>query len=65
MTPTLAKMAVTTKAWLLQSMLPLWSTAGFDRRTGQFVEALEETQDVGADPAGRRPSELFDQEEDP
>jgi mannose-6-phosphate isomerase len=40
MTPTLAEMAVTTKAWLLESMLPLWSTAGFDPRTGQFVEAL-------------------------
>jgi mannose-6-phosphate isomerase len=40
MKPTLAEMAATTRAWLLESMLPLWSTAGFDRRCGQFVEAL-------------------------
>jgi mannose/cellobiose epimerase-like protein (N-acyl-D-glucosamine 2-epimerase family) len=29
------------KAWLVQSMLPLWTSAGFDLATGQFVEALD------------------------
>jgi mannose/cellobiose epimerase-like protein (N-acyl-D-glucosamine 2-epimerase family) len=29
------------KAWLLRAMLPLWTSAGFDETTGQFVEALD------------------------
>ncbi len=29
------------RAWLLKSMLPLWTSAGFDATTGQFVEALD------------------------
>jgi mannose/cellobiose epimerase-like protein (N-acyl-D-glucosamine 2-epimerase family) len=40
MTVALAAMAATAKTWLFEAMLPLWSTAGFDERTGQFVEAL-------------------------
>jgi mannose/cellobiose epimerase-like protein (N-acyl-D-glucosamine 2-epimerase family) len=38
--PALAITAAASKAWLIEAMLPLWSTAGFDERTGQFVEAL-------------------------
>ena len=40
MQPSLAQTAEAGKAWLIEAMLPLWSTAGFDERTGQFVEAL-------------------------
>ncbi|HEY3890221.1 MAG TPA: AGE family epimerase/isomerase, partial [Caulobacteraceae bacterium] len=40
MQPSLAQTAAASKTWLLEAMLPLWSTAGFDERTGQFVEAL-------------------------
>jgi mannose/cellobiose epimerase-like protein (N-acyl-D-glucosamine 2-epimerase family) len=40
METSLAQMAATAKAWMIEAMLPLWSTAGFDGRTGQFVEAL-------------------------
>jgi mannose/cellobiose epimerase-like protein (N-acyl-D-glucosamine 2-epimerase family) len=29
------------RAWLLERMLPLWTSAGFDETTGQFVEALD------------------------
>jgi mannose-6-phosphate isomerase len=36
----LAPTAAAGRTWLLEAMLPLWSTAGFDERTGQFVEAL-------------------------
>jgi mannose/cellobiose epimerase-like protein (N-acyl-D-glucosamine 2-epimerase family) len=38
--PSLAATAAASKTWLIEAMLPLWSTAGFDQRTGQFVEAL-------------------------
>lgn len=40
MTPALVAAAAGARAWLLDSMFPLWSSAGFDDRTGQFVEAL-------------------------
>ncbi|HZC16396.1 MAG TPA: AGE family epimerase/isomerase [Caulobacteraceae bacterium] len=40
MTSFLATMAAAGKTWLFGQMLPLWSTAGFDARAGQFVEAL-------------------------
>jgi len=32
--------AETARRWLTERMLPLWLGAGFDARTGQFVEAL-------------------------
>jgi mannose/cellobiose epimerase-like protein (N-acyl-D-glucosamine 2-epimerase family) len=38
--PSLAQTAAGAKTWLIEAMLPLWSTAGFDERTDQFVEAL-------------------------
>jgi mannose/cellobiose epimerase-like protein (N-acyl-D-glucosamine 2-epimerase family) len=38
--PSLAQTAAAGKTWLIEAMLPLWSTAGFDEATGQFVEAL-------------------------
>jgi mannose/cellobiose epimerase-like protein (N-acyl-D-glucosamine 2-epimerase family) len=31
-----------TRQWLFESMLPLWTGAGFDAATGLFVEALDE-----------------------
>ncbi len=40
MQASLAQAAATGRRWLLDAMLPLWSQAGFDERTGQFVEAL-------------------------
>jgi len=36
----LAPLAEAGRKWLLEAMLPLWSTAGFDETTSQFVEAL-------------------------
>jgi len=30
-----------TRLWLFDSMLPLWTSVGFDPSTGQFVEALD------------------------
>jgi mannose/cellobiose epimerase-like protein (N-acyl-D-glucosamine 2-epimerase family) len=36
----LAPSAEAGRKWLLEAMLPLWSTAGFDESTSQFVEAL-------------------------
>jgi len=36
----LAPLAEASRKWLTEAMLPLWSTAGFDERTDQFVEAL-------------------------
>lgn len=40
MPPALAPLAEAGRKWLLDAMLPLWSTAGFDRRANQFVESL-------------------------
>jgi mannose/cellobiose epimerase-like protein (N-acyl-D-glucosamine 2-epimerase family) len=40
MPPSLAPLAKAGRRWLLEAMLPLWSTAGFDDSTSQFVEAL-------------------------
>ena len=40
MPPSLAPLAEAGRRWLLEAMLPLWSTAGFDDSTSQFVEAL-------------------------
>jgi len=38
------------RRWLLEAVFPLWSTAGFDAASGQFVEqlSLEGEPDVGA-----------------
>jgi len=38
---TVLSRAQSARAWLLESMLPLWTSAGFDETTGQFVEALD------------------------
>ena len=40
MTASLSQAAGEARTWLFEAMLPLWTTAGFDERTGQFVEAL-------------------------
>jgi mannose-6-phosphate isomerase len=40
MASVLASLAEASRKWLLEAMLPLWSTAGFDERASQFVEAL-------------------------
>ncbi len=40
MRPSLSRSAEAAKAWLVGAMLPLWTTAGFDERSGLFVEAL-------------------------
>jgi mannose/cellobiose epimerase-like protein (N-acyl-D-glucosamine 2-epimerase family) len=40
METSLVQTAAAAKAWMIEAMLPLWSTAGFDARTSQFVEAL-------------------------
>ena len=33
--------ALAWRAWLFEAAFPLWSTAGFDAKTGQFVEQLD------------------------
>jgi mannose/cellobiose epimerase-like protein (N-acyl-D-glucosamine 2-epimerase family) len=38
--PSLSEAAATARAWLLEALLPLWTSAGFDDQAGQFVEAL-------------------------
>ena len=40
MIASLSQAASQARAWLLEAMLPLWTTAGYDDRTGQFVEGL-------------------------
>ena len=36
----LAARAKSARAWLFEAMFPLWSSAGFDAASGQFVEQL-------------------------
>ena len=38
--PALAEAAGKLRVWAVEQALPLWATAGFDRQTGRFCEAL-------------------------
>ena len=52
MSAPLSQAADADRTWLIEAMLPIWTTAGFDDRTGQFVEAL--THDGQPLPLARR-----------
>lgn len=53
--PAYAAVAEKLRAWAVEQALPLWATAGFDRETGRFREALT----LQGDPAPNLPTRLI------